>query len=169
VAASIVVIIQFSLQESWNSFKYLGIPICLQTLPSLAWTQIIDKIKYKFIQWGSQLFNLAGRVVLNIKSILTTLPIFQFSSLLAPTNVKSSISQEIQKFLWMGGKTNTKRMHLVKWKTIRAPKTHGGLGIPDPTLTNMALGVKILWRLVTGKHESWKKVLPHKYLIGDRL
>jgi hypothetical protein len=44
VASSITKIFQFPLQENWTSFKYLGIPICLQRLPSYAWIPIIDKI-----------------------------------------------------------------------------------------------------------------------------
>jgi hypothetical protein len=156
------------LQENWTSFKYLGIPICLQNLSCSSWTPLIDKIKSKFTLWGSQWLNLTGKVVL-IKAVLSALPIFQFSSLLAPTSVKSTITQEIRKFLWQGGKNNNKRMHLVNWNTVRAPKIHGGLGIRDPTLSNIALGAKILWRLVIGKQEWWKKVPVQKYLEGDQL
>jgi hypothetical protein len=49
-------------------------------------------------------------------------------------------------------------MHLINWNVVRALKTHGGLGILDPTLSNLDLGEKILWRLVSGKKEWWKKV-----------
>jgi hypothetical protein len=68
-----------------------------------------------------------------------------------------------------GGKKNTKRMHLVNWNIVRALKIHGGLGILDLVLTNLVLGAKILWHLVTGKKEWWKKVLVNKYLEGDRI
>jgi len=104
-----------------------------------------------------------------IKVVISALPIFQFSSLLAPISVKYSIAQEIRKFLWQGRKTNTERMHLVNWNIVRAPKTHGGLGILDPTLSNISLGDKILWRLVIGKQEWWKHFLVHKCLEGDQL
>jgi hypothetical protein len=139
VATSIVGIFQFPLMESWTTFKYLGIPIYLQNLSSSSWAPIVDKIKLNFIQWGSQWINHAGRVVL-IKTALSALPIFQFLSLLAPPSVKTSISQEIRKFLWRGGNNNNKIMHLVNWKIVRVPKTHGGLGILDPSLSNLVLG-----------------------------
>jgi hypothetical protein len=108
----------------------------------------MDNIKAKFTQWGSHWLNPASRVVL-IKLVLSSLPIFQFSTLLAPTNVKLSIAQELRGFLWHGVKSNTKRMHLVNWNIVRAPKTHEGLEIIDPTLSNLALGAKILgdWSL----------------------
>jgi hypothetical protein len=111
VATKIADILQFPLYENWTSFKYLGIPICSKNMSSSAWSPILDKIKAKFIQWGSQWLNPVGRVVL-IKAVLSALLVFQFSSLLAPRNIKSSIAQEIKKFLWQGGKSNSKRLPL---------------------------------------------------------
>ena len=60
-------------------------------------------------------------------------------------------------------------MHLVNWNIVRATKTHGGLGIFDPSLSNLALGEIILWHLVFGRKEWWKKVLIHKYFEGDKI
>jgi hypothetical protein len=60
-------------------------------------------------------------------------------------------------------------MHLVNWNVFKEPKTHGGLRILDPSLFNMVLGEKILWRLVSGNWEWWKKVIIHKYMVRDRL
>jgi len=166
VVARIVDILQFTLCETWTYFKYLGIPICSKNLSSSAWNPILDMIKIKFIQWGSQWLNLADRVVL-IKAVLLALHVFQFS-LLVPANINSSTSQEIRKFLWRGGKSNSKRLPLVNWQIVCAPKRHGGLGILDPTLSNLSLGDKILWRLISDKVDWWKKVLWHKYLSGER-
>jgi hypothetical protein len=45
----------------------------------------------------------------------------------------------------------------------------GGLGIKGSSISNIALGSKILWRLVIGKNEWWKKVILHKYFLGERL
>lgn len=161
-------ILNFPFAEKWQTFKYLGIPICLKSLPSTSWNQILDKIKAMFHQWGSFWLNLAGRVVL-IKYVLSTLPIFQFSLLLTPCRIKSAIAQELWRFLRQGGRTNSKRFHLINWNIIKAPKACGGLGIKDPSIFNIALGSKILWRLVIGKNEWWKKVIVHKYLSGERL
>jgi hypothetical protein len=97
------------------------------------------------------------------KSFLSALLIFHFSSLLAPAKYI-----KISKFLWLGGNYNTKRMHLVKWNVVREPKAHGGLEITDPMISNLALRKNILWRLVSGNQEWWKKVIKHKYLVDDR-
>ena len=54
--------------------------------------------------------------------------------------------------MWQGGKSgNLKNFHLVNWETICRPKIYGGVGIRDPSKMNLALGAKILWRIVTGK------------------
>ena len=68
---------------------------------------------------------------------------------LAPKNVINSICKEIRKFLWQGGKVQTKKFHLVKWDTVKRAKKQGGLGIRDPEQMNKALGAKLIWRLVT--------------------
>ena len=48
--------------------------------------------------------SLARKVTL-IKSVLSSFPIFNSAILLAPKTVINSISVEIRKFLWQGGKT----------------------------------------------------------------
>lgn len=100
-----------------------------------------DKSKDSLV--GTQWLNPVSKVVL-IKSVLLALPIFQSSPLLAHTNVKLSIPQELRHFLWEGGRSNTKRFHLVNWNIIRAPKANGGLGIKNPVLSNIVVGSKLL-------------------------
>jgi len=45
----------------------------------------------------------------------------------------------------------------------------GGLGIKGSSICNIALGFKMLWRMVIQKNEWWKKVIIHKYFLGERL
>jgi hypothetical protein len=101
-----------------------------------------------------------------MKSILSSLPKFQFSSLLAPIGVKQQLAQELRRFLWQGGKSNSKRFHLVNWSIVRVPKSHGGLGIKDHSLMNLAMGDKLLWRLISGKYDLWKKIIHKKIFRG---
>jgi hypothetical protein len=65
----------------------------------------------------------------------------------------------LRRFLWEGGKTDKKKFHLIKWDIVKQPKENGGLGIKDPALTNLAMGEKILWNLVSGRNDWWKQVL----------
>jgi hypothetical protein len=142
-------------------------PISLSNPTSNTWQGVIGKIKSKLQQWGSQWLNPMGRVVL-IKSILSTLPIFQCLVMLAPMGIMQQVARDIQKFLWQGGKTNTKKFHLVNWNTVRSLKDNGGLGIKDPMLMNIAMRAKILWHLTSRQLEWWKNVLVKKYFHGNR-
>ena len=103
-----------------------------------------------------------------IQSILSSYPIYTSSMILAPKKVITNICKEIRKFLWQGGKTQTKKFHLVKWEIIKRAKSHGGLAFRDPKFTSKAMGAKLIWRLVTGKKEWWKEVLRKKYIKKPR-
>ena len=108
----------FSLVEKWQMFRYLGIPICLNSLSNSAWTHILEKFKNKLEHLGAFWINLVGHTVL-IKSVLSALPIFQFSSLLSPQNVKSAISRLLRRFLWEGGKTDKKKFRPINWDIVK--------------------------------------------------
>ena len=61
-------------------------------------------------------------------------------------------TREIKIFLWKAGKTsNSKKNHLRIWETVCRPKICGGARVRDPNKMNLALGAKILWRIVSGK------------------
>lgn len=47
-----------------------------------------------------------------------------------------------------GNKTH--KFHLVKWKAITQPKSHGGLGIKDLTTQNESMLMKWLMEVLTG-------------------
>ena len=72
---------------------------------------------------------------------------------LAPKNFINNICKEIKKFLWQGGKVQTKKFHLVKWDTVKRAKSQGVPGIRDPEQMSKAMGAKMIWRLVTGRKE----------------
>ena len=134
----------------WDKVKYLGLPLTLgQNNPSL-WLGIISKIKAKIVSWGGHWLTKVGKVIL-IKSVLSSLPIYQYSLLLAPKGITDQISKLIRDFLWRDGKGNQNRMHLVKWETIKRSVLDGGLQIKDPGLSNIAMGRKLLWQFFSNK------------------
>jgi len=109
--------------------------------------------------------NPAGRLIL-IKFVLSALPLYQCSAILAPKGIEKQISMKIRTFHWQGGKTNHKKFHLVNWNQVTNSKKQGGLGIREPELMNLAMGTKFLWRLVTGDMAWWKHALWKKYFTG---
>jgi len=98
-----------------------------------------------------------------VKVVLTAIPLYQLSALLAPKYFMHQLRIYIRKFLWEGGKQETKKNHLVNWKIVRAPKQHGGLGFRDPSLVNLAMTIKIFWKFDKWEDQWWVKVLQAKY------
>jgi hypothetical protein len=131
-------------------------PIFLSRYNSSAWFEIVDKITSRIRSWGGQWLNPAGKTVL-IKSVLSSLSIFQCSGLLAPKSILEKIGKSLRCFLWAGGKTNTKKFHLINWKQVCQPYNKGGLAIKDPTIMNISMGAKLAWRLVTGNQIGGRK------------
>eukprot|EP00253_Pinus_taeda_P002897 PITA_02897 len=131
---------------SWDKFKYLGLTLTLETSKAPHWLEIISKIKAKMIAWGGQWLTTVGKLIL-VKSVLSSLPIYQASFLLAPKMITEQLSKLIQNFLWQGGKGNKKKFHLVSWDIVKRPLLEGGLQVRDPGLANLSLGGKILWKI----------------------
>jgi hypothetical protein len=76
--------------------------------------------------------------------------------MVAPIIVIHKISRESRRFLWQGGKTNNKKFHLVNSNMVRAPQNKSDMGIKDPTIMNISMGAKLIWRLIIGKLDWWK-------------
>jgi hypothetical protein len=58
---------------------------------------------------------------------------------------------------------------MIIWKTIRALKSHGGLGVKDPILANLDFGENMLWKMITRDYTNWKTTLVLKYFHGDNI
>ena len=72
------------------------------------------------------------------------MPIYQASILLAPKGIVKDIERLLRKFLWEGGRSEGRKMHLISWDKVKAPKMEGGLQIRDVAMQNVAMGGKIL-------------------------
>jgi len=135
---------------SWDTIKYLGIPLFKLTPRVSHWLPLLDKLKGRIQAWGVNWLNPAGKTVL-IKAVLSSLPIYQNSILFSLKATTQKIDSILRRFLWEGGKQNERKLHLVGWDRIKKPYSEGSLQIKDVSLQNLALGSKILWRLVSGK------------------
>ena len=102
---------------------------------------------------GRSVANNTKKLIL-IKSILSSLPIFWASFLLAPNTITKQVSKLIRDFLWRGGKNNQKKYHLVNWETVKHPIVEGGLEVIDLGKSYIALGGKIIWKLYTNSSHS---------------
>jgi hypothetical protein len=66
-------ILGFGISSDWKTFKYLGLPLCLKSLPGEYWHLFLQKFRDKMESWGSRWLNPVGRVIL-IKSVLSPFP-----------------------------------------------------------------------------------------------
>ena len=76
----------FSGFASWDKIIYLGLPLTLGFNISSLWIDVINKIKANIVIWGGHWLNHVCKLVL-IKSILSSLPIYQASFLLDPNTI----------------------------------------------------------------------------------
>lgn len=111
--------------------------------------------------------NMAGRIIL-VKALLTALPIYQYATILASSSAYKQMELIVIGFLWQGGKQENKKFCLVKQEQVNFPYEKGGLSIRLPDLMNAALGIKIIWRMITSKESWWKKILAAKYMNHPR-
>eukprot|EP00253_Pinus_taeda_P001999 PITA_01999 len=155
----------FAASCAWSSFKYLGLPIFQKRALSKDWLPLLDKIKSKIYSWGYNWLNLAGKTVL-IKSVLNSLPIYQSAMMMAPLGITRKIEEYIRNFFWKGGKANEKRIPLINWDTISLPRMEGGLQFKNINNQNIALGAKLLWRIIATKPGWAQLVLWKKYFRG---
>ncbi|XP_025630405.1 uncharacterized protein [Arachis hypogaea] len=69
-------------------------------------------------------------------------------------------------FLW-GNAERSKKIHLLSWNKVCAPKNTGGLGIRHMSTMNHAFMIKAGWGLIERKDSLWAKVLRSKYESGN--
>eukprot|EP00253_Pinus_taeda_P003539 PITA_03539 len=158
-------IMEIPAQGNWSSFKYLGLPLAKENVKSQIWTKSIENMRSKLQSWGMHWLNLAGRSIL-IKSVLSALPIYQFAITLAPASTHKHMELIICSFLWQGGKQDSKKFSLVKWSKVILPLEKGGLGIKVPRLSNLAMGLKLIWKIINDKGSWWIEIIKKKYLNG---
>ena len=82
----------------WESIKYLGIMLVKAAPRRSLWMPLLDKLKAKIMAWGATWLNKAGKTIL-INFVLTSLPIYQASILLAPKGIVKDIDSLLRKFL----------------------------------------------------------------------
>ena len=81
-------------------------------------------------------------VLVNV--VLQAMPIYLFSTLVAPKLFLKHIREIQREFLW-GGNHGNHGWALVSWDTVCKPKDQGGLGLRDLKKNNQVLGAKIWW------------------------
>ncbi|KAL6339823.1 hypothetical protein AAG906_034911 [Vitis piasezkii] len=140
---------------------YLGLPLGVPHKASSMWDGVEEKMRRRLALWKRQYISKGGRVTL-IKSTLASMPIYQLSLFRMPKMVARRLEKLQRDFLWGGGSLERK-VHLIKWEAVCAPKEKGGLGIRRIALLNKVLLGKWLWRFAFEEDKLWKKVILEKF------
>jgi hypothetical protein len=158
----------FKGHSKWEKIQYLGLPLSLGINKVNLWEGVLTKIKGKIDAWGGHWLTHGGKLTL-IKEVLSSQQIYQAAYLLAPKSISWQINKLLRDFLWHGGKGNRRKFHLVSWEMVKRPLREGGLQIRDPTLVNIALGCKILWKMHNDSTHPVSKTLMHKYIPNAKI
>lgn len=99
-------------------------------------------MKEKLALWKSHLLNQAERLIL-LKPSLDSLPTYWLGLYVMPKQIQEESDKIRKAFFWgdklVQGKT-VRKMHLMAWKNLLKPKSHGGLNITD-----LHLKMKLYW------------------------
>ena len=78
------------------------------------------------------------------------------------------MEDHIRKFFWKGGKANEKKIPLLSWIKISMPRLEGRLNFKNISMQNLALGEKLIWRIIAPKL-GWAQIaLWKKFFRGQR-
>ncbi|KAK3200498.1 hypothetical protein Dsin_023913 [Dipteronia sinensis] len=117
---------------------YLGLPLDANPNKKNFWNSVIQKIENRLAPWKSKFLSKGGILVL-IKAVLSSIPIFYMSAF----NMPVGVAQKIER--------------------IQQEKIKGGLGIGRMLDKNRGLLAKWIWRFGCEENTLWKRVLCAKY------
>ena len=87
---------------------------------------------------------------------------------MAPIGIMRKMEDYIRNFFWKGGKANEKKIPLLNWDIISLPRMEGGLNFKNISKKNVALGAKLLSRIIA-PNPGWAQLaLWKKYFRGQR-
>ncbi|KAL0305371.1 UNVERIFIED_CONTAM: hypothetical protein Scaly_2987700 [Sesamum calycinum] len=161
------IIAYLGFQEGFLPVKYLGVPLTASRLTIADCSPLINKVDARLAGWNHLNLSYAGRVQL-IKSVLQSLHTYWASVFILPKGILNILEEKMRTFLWQGphGRGNAK----VAWAQVCKPKEEGGLGIRSICVSNQALILKHLWKLLQNDGTSiWVDWIQHYRLHNSTL
>lgn len=105
---------------------------------------------------------LEGRATL-IQASSSTILSYSMQTMHFPTHVCDKLDHINMNFLW-GDTPEKKKVHLVNWHKVCKNKDFGGLGLKKARTQNLALLMKLGWKLYNKDDSLWAKILREQYL-----
>ncbi len=121
---------------------------------------VISKSKQQLTKWKANTLSQEGRSTL-IKSNLSAKPIYTMQSFLLPKQTLKELDEVNKKFFWNKGE---KHRAPINWDEICKSKANGGTGIRKAEDINIALQMKLLWKIIAEPYNIWVRIIHEKYL-----
>nr|GEX59146.1 RNA-directed DNA polymerase, eukaryota [Tanacetum cinerariifolium] len=125
---------------------------------------VVSKVTSWLSKWKLIMLSIEGRLTL-IKSVLTSIPLYQISSFKIPIKVLN-ILESIRRKLFNGIEGNERKLALISWDTVLASK-YGGLGVSSFFAINRALLSKWVWRFLSETSSLWTRTI--KVIHGEKV
>nr|GEV54891.1 RNA-directed DNA polymerase, eukaryota [Tanacetum cinerariifolium] len=109
------------------SFSYLGSIVGDNMARQQAWGGIVDRVKKKLSKWKMKMLSIGGRLTL-VKSVLGSLPIYNFSIFKVPKCVLN-VLEGIRRKFFNGHVQDSKKASWLNWNNVLMSKDRGGLGV----------------------------------------
>ncbi|CAN1169819.1 Putative ribonuclease H protein At1g65750 [Linum perenne] len=116
----------------------------------------------KLAGWKGRTLSLAGRVTL-AQSVLAAIPVYAMQTSLLLVDTCKEIDKRIRNFVW-GSSDEQRKVYLMSWDQICAPKDKGGLGLRQARFLNLAYMIKLAFICFQKPDLLWVRVLQGKYL-----
>nr|GEY11112.1 RNA-directed DNA polymerase, eukaryota, reverse transcriptase zinc-binding domain protein [Tanacetum cinerariifolium] len=120
-----------------------------------AWGGIVDRVKKKLSKWKMKMLSIGGRLTL-VKSVLGSLPIYNFSIFKVPKCVLNEL-EGIQRKFFNGHVQDSNKASWLNWNNVLMSKDRGGLGVSSLYAINRGLLVKWVWRFVSQRDSLWAR------------
>ena len=152
----------FPFAEGKLHVRYLGLPLMTKAMSKQDYVPLVERVRSKISTWTCRFLSYAGRLQL-ITHVLMSIVNFWAAVFRLPSKCMKEIEQLCASFLWYGPVLKTK----VAWRDISKPKNEGGLGIRELKDVNLVYGLKLIWRMVSGK-SLWERWIKENLLKGKR-
>lgn len=145
-----------------DSYKYLGLPSMVGRNKKSTFGYVKDRVWKHITSWGSSTLSKSGKEVL-IKSVLQSIPSQVMSIYLPPHSLCDEIEIMINSY-WRGSSgANSKGIKWISWEKLTCSKSQGGIGFINLHSFNLAMLVKLAWKLVNNPEALLSKFLKAKY------
>jgi hypothetical protein len=135
-------------------FQYLGLPLGIRKVSAVQLQPVVDNAMKRVQPWCAKLMNRGGWAIL-VQSTLSSMLVHALMSLDIPLETLEAFTKICRAFLWKGRQQVNGDHCLVAWDKVTAPKSMGGLGLPNLRLLKLALRCHWAWLQWTDPARTW--------------